>query len=149
MVSAATIETDVYEVMETLLLAHKPTYTRKEIDYTYTLLAEYPKRNPIFPIMILNSAIIPTEFIDLKNSTTDYMISVQIDFYAKEAHGAKAIDEAIQSLRATIIGNESTFTDTDGLILTEDFWDSSNVVPFEDRNQLLHTGSVIVKFKLK
>ncbi len=152
-VSPATIETDIYTTLRILINANLPTYTRTvggvETEFTYTLVAQYPEKNPVFPMLVLNSADVPTELINLDASGEDYPISVQVDLYADSAHGIKAVEEAIQQLRATFIGNIETFKDIDNLIPAEDFWDTSNAVPFQDRNQLLQTKSIVVKFKLR
>ena len=148
-VSAATIGQDVFTALRALIIANKPTYTYDETTYTYDLVSEYPKENPTFPMVVLNESMVDIVLLDLDGSGEDYSIEIQLDLYAKELHGKKAVDAGKDSLRATFIGNISEFISTDGLIPDEDFWDDSNNSIFTDRNQLLNTASVIIKFKLK
>lgn len=148
-VAVETVGQDVFAALRTLIIANKPTYTYDGIVYTYTLLSEYPKENPTFPLVILNESMVDVVLLNLDGSGEDYGVEVQLDLYAKEAHGKKAIDAGKDNLRNTFIGNISTFNSTDGLIPDEDYWDDSNNSTFADRNQILNTASVIVKFKLR
>ena len=149
MVSANTISSDVFTALRTLIIANKPTYVYNGTTFTYTLVAEYPRDNPTFPVVVLNESSVSVSLINLDGSGEDYKVEVQLDFYAKELHGKKAIDAGRDGLKATFINNISNFKDTDGLNPMEDFWDDSNTTPFQDRNQLINTGSSLIKFNLK
>ena len=149
MASAATISQDVFTVLRTLILANKPTYTYNGTTFTYTMVASYPKDNPTFPIVVLNESSINVVLLTFDGSGRDYGVEVQLDFYAKEAHGKKAIDAGRDGLRNTFIENISAFINTDGLIPMDDFWDDSNTSPFQDKNQIINTGSSLIKFVLK
>ena len=70
-----------------------------------------------------------------------------MDLYVKEAHGKKAIDTALSELLALFIANFDTLDSNNGLVPMEDWWDDSNNSTFEDRNQVLNTVSVIMRFK--
>ena len=148
-ISTATISSDVFTALRTLIIANKPTYTYNGVTFTYTMVAEYPRDNPTFPIVVLNESSVKVSLLALDGSGTDYEVEVQLDFYAKELHGRKAIDAGRDGLRATFIGNIDNFKNTDGLNPMEDFWDDSNTTPFQDRNQLINTGSSLIKFNLK
>src|SRR3990167_4015650 len=148
-VAAATISSDVFTALRTLIIANKPTYTYNWTLFTYTMVAEYPRDNPTFPIVVLNESSISVKLLALDGSGTDYGVEVQLDFYAKELHGKKAIDAGRDGLRATFIGNISNFKNTDGLNPMEDFWDDSNTSPFQEGNQVINTGSSLIKFNLK
>src|SRR3990167_393335 len=149
MVSAITLSSDVFTTLRTLIIANKPTYTYNEVTFNYTMVAEYPRDNPTFPIVVLNESSVNVSLINLDGSGEDYIVEVQLDFYAKELHGKKAIDAGRDGLRATFIGNIDNFKNTDGLNPMEDFWDDSSTDVFQDRNQLINTGSSLVKFQLK
>src|SRR3990167_7399449 len=148
-VAAATISSDVFTTLRTLIISNKPTYTYNGTIFTYTMVAEYPRDNPTFPVVVLNESSVSVSLINLDGSGEDYKVEVQLDFYAKELHGKKAIDAGRDGLRATFIGNIDNFKDTDGLNPMEDFWDDSNTTPFQDRNQIINTGSSLIKFQLK
>ena len=152
-ISTGAVAQGVYDAIETLILANKPTFTRTiqgtSTDFTYTLKAEYSRENPDFPQVVLNKANISIILLNLDGSGEDYGIEVQLDFYTKELHGKKAIDEGQDSLRATFIGNLSAFDTDNGLIPQEDFWDDSNSAVFSEGNQIVNTASSLIKFKLK
>ena len=152
-VAVKKVEEEVYDVIEALIIANKPTYTRTILGtsttFTYTFLSAYPKDNPSFPIVVLDEEDINIELLNLDGSGEDYIIEIKLDFYAKEEHGRRAIVEGKDSLRATFIGNISTFDTTNGMIPMNPFWDDSNTSFFSDKNQLLNTASVLIKFKLK
>ena len=54
------------------------------------------------------------DLISLDASTAQYEVSIQLDLYAKELHGKKAIDAGQDGIHSTIVGNISTFIGTDG-----------------------------------
>ena|SRR3990167_2618949 len=150
-VSASAIETDVFTALRTLIIANKPSYTRVvsgvETTFTYTMVAEYPRDNPTFPIVVLNESKVNVSLLALDGSGTDYQIEATLDFYAKEQHGKKAISVGRDGLRATFINNLTNFKEIDKLYPMEDFWDDSNISPFQEGNQLINTGSSLIKFK--
>lgn len=152
-VAVAKIEQDVYAAVRTLIIDNKPTYTRTILGtsttFTYDVVSEYPKDNPTFPVVVLNESDVNVTTINQDGSGEEFMVEIQLDFYAKEAHGKKAISEGRDPLRNTFIGNKTAFDTDNGLIPMEDFWDNSSTSAFTDRNQLINTGSVIVKFMLK
>ena len=148
-VQVETIGQNVYTALRTLILANLPTYSYDSTPFTYSFSSEYPKENPTFPLIILNESMIDVVLLNLDGSGEDYSVEVQLDLYALELHGKKAVTAGKDSLRATFIGNISEFISTDGLIPDEDYWDDSNNSTFQDRNQILNTSSVIVKFKLR
>lgn len=148
-VATATVSQDVFTALRALIIANKPTYTYDGTEYTYTLEAEYPKINPSFPVVVLNKSNISVTLLNLDGSGEDYEIEAQLDFYTKELHGKKAIDAGQDSLRATFIGNISSFKDNNGLLPQEDFWDDSNSDAFSEKNQVVNTASSIIKFKLQ
>ena len=140
---------ELFTVLETLILANKPTYTFNGSTITYTLVATYPNSNPSFPLVVLNQGSINVIPVNLDGTGEDYEIEVKLDFYAKEAHGIRAIVVGKDSLRKTFIGNRSNFETNDGLVSQADFWEDSNISAFEDRNQIVNTASVLVRFMLK
>ena len=146
---AETLSQDVFTKIRTLIIANKPTYTYNNTIFTYTMVSEYPKDNPTFPIVVLNESSVNVVLLTFDGGGRDYGVEVQLDFYAKEAHGKKAIDAGRDSLRNTFINNISAFINDDGLIPMDDFWDDSNTSPFQDKNQLINTGSSLIKFVLK
>lgn len=148
-VSVLAVSQDVFTALRTLIIANKPTYTYNSVTYTYTLVAEYPRDNPTFPIIVLNESSVNVSLINLDGSGEDYKVEVQLDFYAKELHGKKAIDAGRDGLRVTFINNISNFKDTNGLNPMENFWEDSNTDVFQDKNQVINTGSSIIRFKLK
>ena len=148
-IKTATVTTDVFTALRALIVANKPTYVYDGTTFTYNLVSEYPRTNPTFPVVVLNKANISLALVNLDASGEDYSVEVQLDFYAKELHRINAIEAGQDGLRATFVGNIEKFKDTDGLIPMEDFWDDSDAVPFKDRNQVVHTGSSIVKFSLR
>ena len=148
-VTTATLSQDIFTALRTLIIANKPTYTYGGTTYTYDLEAEYPRDNPTFPIIVLNESSVNVSLINLDGSGEDYKVEVQLDFYAKELHGKKAIDAGRDGLRATFLNNITNFKDNNGLNPMEDFWEDSNTDVFQDRNQVINIGSSKVKFKLK
>ena len=149
-VSATTITQDVFTALRTLIIANKPTYTYNGTTFTYTMVAEYPKDNPTFPVVVLNESSVNVVLLTFDGGGRDYGIEVQLDFYAKEAHGKKAIDAGRDSLRNTFLNNIPTFINDDGLIPMDDFWDDSNISSLqESKNQIINTGSSLLKFMLK
>lgn len=150
MATAATLSQDVFTALRTLIIANKPNYTYNGTIFTYTLVAEYPKDNPSFPVVVLNESSVNVVLLTYDGGGRNYGVEVQLDFYAKEAHGKKAIDAGRDGLRNTFIENISAFINTDGLIPMEDFWDDSNIASLqESKNQIINTGSSLVKFMLK
>ena len=148
--SAETLSQDVFTKLRILIIANKPTYVYNGITFTYTMVAEYPKDNPTFPVVVLNESSVNVVLLTFDGSGRDYGVEVQLDFYAKEAHGKKAIDAGRDSLRNTFINNISEFINTDGLIPMDDFWDDSNIASLqESKNQIINTGSSLLKFMLK
>lgn len=152
-ISPETLDTDLYDAIETLIIANKPTYTRTIAGvptvFTYDFKSGYPRSNPSFPIVVFDEDDINLVLLNMDGSGEDYAIEIKLDFYAIEAHGRKAISEGKQQIRATFLANLSAFDIDNGLIPTEDFWDDSNTSIFADHNQVLNTASVIIKFKLK
>lgn len=149
MVVSATVRQGVYAAVRALLVANKPTYTDPDdTTRTYTILAEYPKKNPTFPVIVLNSANIGITLVTLDGGTNEQMIDVQLDLYAKEAHGMEAIDAGMDGVQAVFLDNQSTLKDTYKLVLQEDCFDESNPDNFAEGNQQINTKSVIVKMKL-
>ncbi len=152
-VDTSSVGADVYTAIRTLVLANLPTYSRDiqgtSTTFTYNMVASYPKDNPVFPIVVVSDAEVDVVLLNLDGSGEDYGVTVQLDLYAKEAHGIKAVTEGKDSLRATFIGNLANFDTNNGMIPDEDFIDESNNAPFMDKNQTLNTSSLIFKFKLK
>lgn len=153
-VLSATIRQNVYSAIRTLLVANKPTYNVTEnaidgeITKTYTIDSEYPRKNPTFPLIVLNSANISPTLITLDGGTNEQGIDVQLDLYAKESDGMKAIDVGMDGVQDMFLTNQSTLKDTNKLVLMEDAFDESNPSNFEEGNQMVNTKSVIVKLKL-
>ncbi len=148
-VATATVAQDIFSKLRTLIIANKPTYTYDGVEYTYTLESEYPRTNPSFPIVVLNESDIDIALLNLDGSGEDYGAEIQLDFYAKELHGKKSIDAGRDALRAAFLGNISAFDTDDGLLPQEDFWVDSSSDAFSEKNQVVNTGSSIIKFKLK
>ena|SRR3990167_5666244 len=148
-ISASAIKTDFFTAIRALVIANKPTYTFNGSTITYNVEAEYGGENPTFPMVVVNSSKVKLVLLNLDGSGNDYALETQLDFYAKELHGKKAIEVGQQSLMATFIGNIETFNTTDGILPMEDFWEDSNIDTFQDKNQLLNTGSSLIRFKLK
>jgi len=148
-ITAAAIRQGVFARLRTLILANLPTYTYNSGTITYTMVASFPRDNPSFPVVVLNTASIKMIPINLSGDTQDYEVEVQIDFYAKELHGKLAIDTGQDELCASFIANRSAFDTADGLLLGDPFWDDSNISEFTSGNQVLNTGSSMVRFILK
>ena len=149
-VSIESIYEDVFAAIRTLLIANKPTYTYDDTEFTYDIIAEYPRNNPSPPLIVLNKAMINVSLINLDRSGEGYDIDVQMDLYTKELHGKAAIDKSLSQLMATFINNFSSLESDNSLIPNgDDFWEASNNSTFETENQILNTVSVIVRFKLK
>ncbi len=148
-VAPLTLKPDVFEAIEALILANKPTYVYDGTTFTYTLKAAYSRENPDFPQVVLNESLVKIVLLNLDGSGEDYGVEIQLDFYAKERHGQKAIGSGQSQIANTFIGNLSAFNTDNGLIPDEDFWDDTNISPFSDGNQVLNTASSLIKFKLK
>lgn len=148
MVSEETIRQDVFTAIRTLLIANKPTYTYDGDTITYTIVAEYPKDDSVFPCIVINKSMVSLTTLTLDAETSDKGIEVNMDFYAKEEHGKKAIDIAQDSVMHTFVGNVPTFVSTDKLIPTEDFWTDSGNSTFQDKNQIINTATSTARFKL-
>ena len=100
-------------------------------------------------MIVLNKSMITLILLKLDGSGEDYAIEIQMDLYAKEIHGKKALDEALSQLMATFIANLSTLRDDESIVTQDDFWEVSNNATFEDNNQVLNTVSAVVRFKYK
>ena len=153
-IEIATIYEDVYAAIQALLVANKPTYERKnsegkDVTFTYSIVAEYSRKDASFPVIVLNKSMITLILLNLDGSGEDYAIEIQMDLYAKEIHGKKALDEALSQLMATFIANFSSLESDNQLIPQKEFWEVSNNSTFEDNNQVLNTVSAIMRFKLK
>ena len=149
-ITIASIYEDVFAAIRALLIANKPSYTYKETEFEYDIVAEYNRKNPTFPVIVLNKAMINITLINLDRSGEGYDIEVQMDLFAKELHGKSAIDQSLSQLMNTFINNFASLESDNSLIPnTEDFWEASNNPTFEDSNQVLNTVSAIVRFKLK
>jgi len=140
---------EVFTVLRTLILANLPTYTYDGATQTYSLKAEFSRDNPSFPQVVLNDSKVGIFLLNLDGSGEDYGIEVQLDFYARERHGKKAVAAGKDGLRATFIGNRTNFDTNNGLVPQEEFWDDSTISTFEDKGQVINTASVIIRFMLK
>jgi len=147
-IALATIRTGTYTSLFTLLTANKPTYTYNSGTLTYTIYSAYPQKNPSFPCIVINKAVIKNPLITMAGTTNDTEIEVTFDYYAKELHGIKAIEAGQDGTMNTIIGNIATFIATDKISPQEDFWSDGVVSPIEDNNQLINTSQSTVRFKL-
>ena len=147
-VEQATIRQDVFAALSTLLIANKPTYTYDGTEFTYNIVAEYNRKNPQFPLIVLNKAMITFPIITLDGETGDVEIEVDMEFFAKELHGKVAIDAGMDSAMNTILNNISTFIGTNKLIPQEDFWTDSGNSVVQDENQVLNTATSTARFKL-
>ena len=152
--SKGRIGKELNTAIKALIEANKPTFTRTnnsiETEYTYSLDSQYRGNDASYPLIVLNKSQISITLLNLDGSGEDYAIEVQLDFWAlQKKHGSKAIDSAQDELAATFLANKDNFESDNKLLLAEDFWDDSNTTPFEEGNQLLHTGSSIIKFILQ
>ena len=102
-ISASAIKTDFFTAIRALVIANKPTYTFNGSTITYNVEAEYGGENPTFPMVVVNSSKVKLVLLNLDGSGNDYALETQLDFYAKELHGKKAIEVGQQSLIATFI----------------------------------------------
>ncbi len=153
-VSPTTIYEDVFDAIKTILKDNKPTYVRTvagvDTTFTYDILAAYHRGDASFPQLVLNKAMIQPMLLNLDRTGEDYEIEIQMDLYAKELHGKKALDEALSQLMALFIANFSSLESDNGLIPNkDDWWEVSNNSTFEDNNQVLNTVSAVLRFKLK
>ena len=148
-VSTSTLQSDVFTALRTLIIANKPSYIYDGDTYEYTLVSEYPRSNPTFPIVVLEKSKVKLSLVNLDGSGEDYELEIQLDFYAKEQHGTKAIEVGQQSLMSTFAGNITNFKDTDGLMPQQDFWEDGAGDTFQDKNQLINTSSSVVRFSLR
>jgi len=146
-ISTETIRQSVYSVVRALLVANKPNYSYDNATQTYSIVAEYGRQNAVFPYVVMNPASINVELLNVDGSGEDYMADVQLDLYALEAHRKVAIDAGLDSIRNTILTNQSSLQ-TSGLLLMQEPFDESNTTPFEDSGQVLNTSSIILKMKL-
>lgn len=149
MVTAASIRTGVFTALRTLLNANKPTYTYDSATQTYTVYSQYQEDNPTLPCLVINPSNIAVELITLDGTGSEYLIEVQIDFYARGKHGLNAIDSGRDSVTNTIISNLATLDSTYNLLLREDAFDDSTVGTFMDKVQLINTASSIIRMKLE
>lgn len=147
-VSTETLRQDIYSTIRNLLVANKPSYTYDGTDYEYSVVASYGRQASSFPYVVLSPAQVNVTLLNMDGSGEDYDVSVQLDFYALEIHRKKAIDVGIDSVRNTLISNQSSLA-SDGLYLTQEPFDESNTTPFEDRQQVINTGSLIINMRLK
>jgi len=148
-VTTTALRQDVYSAIRTLLVANKPTYDYGSETFTYSIVAEYGRQNASFPYIVLNPASVNVELLCLDGSAPDYMIEVQLDFYAKEQHRRVAIDAGADSVMDTIIDNQASLKSTDGLLLMQDPFDESNTTQFDDSQQVLNTKSLVIKVKVQ
>ncbi len=148
-IAIATMYEDVYDAIRTILVANKPTYTYNEVEYTYDILAEYHNKDAAFPQIVLNKAMININMITMDGSGQDYMIEVQMDLYAKDAHGKGAIDQALSQLMATFLSAQASLKSDNSMVTQDDFWEVSSSDVFDDKNQTLNTVSAIMRFKYK
>lgn len=149
MVTLATIRQDTFAAVRALIIANKPTYTHNGTVYTYTAVSAYPGSDGVFPCVAIGKPVVKSPNITMDALTRDSEIEVTLDFYAKEGHGNKAIDAGQDGLYNTFIGNIATFDSTNSIVPQDDFWFDVDSPPFMDNNQLIHTGSSIIKFRLK
>ena len=148
MVDVESIRQDVFTALRTILVANVPTYTYASTEFTYSVIAEYSRQAADFPYILLNPALVKVELLNADGSGEEYSIIVQLDLYALELHRRQAIDVGIDSIRKTIIDNQSVLKDTYDLLLDQDPFDESETAPFEDNTQALNTGSIMLRMKL-
>lgn len=148
MVELATVRQDAFSAISALIIANKPTYTYNGTVYTYTVVAEYPETDSVFPCIVLNKASINFPVITMDAGTGDTEIEMPIELFAKAKHGKKVIDSALDSLMNTFIGNVSTFISTNKLCPKDDFLQDSGNSTFENKNQIINTATLTVRFKL-
>jgi hypothetical protein len=147
-IALASIRQGVFEAIRALLVNNKPTYTYNSATQTYNIYAEYPRSNPSFPCIVINKASIEDERLTMDALTGDESIEVQLDFYAKELHGKKAIDAGVDGAMNTIIGNIATFQSSNGIVPQSDFWTDNGSSTFEENNQVVNTASSLMRFRL-
>ena len=148
-ISPSSIRQGVFAALRTLIIAHKPTYTYNSGTITYSVVAAFPRDNPTFPIVVLNTASIKLIPINIDGSGERYEVEVRLDFYAKEIHGKLAIDTSQGELCATFLANRALFDTNNGLLFAEDFWEDSKPDSFSNGIETLNTGSSLVRFVLK
>ena len=149
LIDPALMKPTIFTALRTLILANLPTYTYNGATQTYTLKAAYSRENPDFSQIVLNESKVSIIPIQSDGTAMDYEVEVEIEFYAKELHGQKAIVTAQSQLSNTFVQNIPTFNETNGLLPMENFWDDSTISAFQDNNQVIHTGSSIVRFKAR
>ena len=158
-VTIATLNQDVFSVIRALLIANKPSYAYNGTTFTYTIVAEYPKDTAQFPCIVVNEAdsdssilgnddFAASHSIDV-NPTLEPEIEVVLEFYAKEAHGKKAIAAGRDSVRNTIRINIASLFSS-GLIPNEKgFLEDSGNGTFQDGNQIINSAALTLRLKLK
>ena len=148
-VNPTTLRQDIYAAIRTLLVANKPSYDFADVTFEYSIVAEYGGQSDEFPYIVINPANVKPELLNIDGSGEDYMVEVQLDFYALEQHRKKAVDVGVDSVRATFINNQASLKSTNGLLLMQEPFDESNTTPFEDNNQKLNTSSMVIKLKVQ
>ena len=82
-IAVSTLKSDVFTALRTLIIANKPSYIYDGDTYEYTLVSEYPRSNPTFPIVVLEKSKVKLSLVNLDGSGEDYELEIQLDFYAK------------------------------------------------------------------
>jgi hypothetical protein len=141
----STLRQSVFAAINAMLIANKPTYTFNGTLYTYSIVAEYPSNDSVFPCIVLNKAVITPGAINMDASGIEITAKVKVDIYSPEKHGKKAIDVAMDKVMDALIDNKDTLKTTYGILLDDDFFDESNSTVFEDKKQILNTVSAIIK----
>lgn len=148
-ITVAALKPEFFSALRTLIIANKPTFTYNSATVTYNIDASFPNDKAAFPSLVINESNVKLNLLNLDGSGEDYMVTVQLDFYAQEKHGTKAIGTAQSQMANTFIQNMTTFCNTNGLVPMEEFWEDSDISDFTDNGQVLNTGSSILRFKLR
>lgn len=143
-----TIRADVFNALNALFIANKPTYVYGGVTYTYTIKSAYPEENPTFPMIIINPSIITPKILVMGQNSfvrTD-SIEIEIEFYAKAEHGKRVIDVARDSIMALIFDSEATLASDYDLFLGEEPIDDSNVDTLIEGSEKINTAGMLVRF---
>lgn len=143
MVSESTIRKDVYEYLYTLVNTNKLSGT--------TVLSSFLEKNPIWPCIIINPALVSVEQLGVKIDARIQVLRVEFDFYAiaVSGQGKEMVDKMRDNVMNTILNNESGLYSNQLVLNSADFWDDSNTDSFKFNEQNLHTASSILKLTLR
>ena len=134
----ATIRKNTFNTVFTLLDANKLS--------GWTIYSAFPERNPSFPCIVINPAIVSVDVKSLERSVTRRKIQVKLEYYAYAQDGKEAIDEGRDNDQDVILTSFTTLKTYKMALDTRVPFIDSTVEGVEINGNKFNTAETLVNF---